>query len=200
MGTMSHRPIVLLGAIVVASATISGCARSQQRSTIERWFDTAREHIAQADPDSDVMQIDPSATCALVDDLAVDGRSLELFGAGVAMLGAVGDRYQCAWSGDVTMSANARLEIEVFDSAPDFAHQVEVIPTRAGNTVVATGIGDVQVTMDPPPGSAGPVTTAILVVPDQQGLVTMVVEPLDPATSDTWSPTAAADLLDEIAG
>ena len=130
---------------VLVLLAAGACGNDEPMTPIERWFSTTRTLTEQHQPDSDVMQIDPNSDCELVSEVTVAGKPLELFGAATALFGQVGSRYQCAWSGDSNASANVRLEVITIDDYEDFADYKNLIPTRDGNTVVATDIGNVQV-------------------------------------------------------
>lgn len=182
---------------VVVVGSVAGCAEQPGSDGLDRWFDISRAHLDDDDPSTDVMQIDPSAACELADSIEFDGVELELFGAGTALFGDVGGRYQCAWSGDATATANVRLEVVAIGHADDFDDYVELIPTRDGNTVVDTDLGPVQVASFEPDPDSPQVTTAVLVVDDQQGGIHLVIEPLAPDSELT--PSAYADLLVQLA-
>lgn len=182
------RPLVITLVAVLAV----GCSSPAATPTVDDWFDAASVAIAEHPPESDVMQIDPSAPCGLVDELDIDGTPPELFGAGTAMFGASGTRYQCAWSGDQNGSANVRLEVVRIDSEADFAAYAELVPTRVGNTTVATDLGDVEVASFRPGGAQRPVVTSVLVSEDQHGGIQLVVELLG---NQDWTPRQHAELL-----
>ena len=185
-------------AVFVLVAGAVSCGGGDDQTTVERWFDETRDVIAEVEPDSDVMQIDPDAGCLLVDEFTVEERPLELFGAGVAKFGEVGDRYQCAWSGDEDLSANVRLEVVVIDQQPDFAEYAALIPTRDDNDVISTDIGVVQVASFTPDDAEQSVTTSVLVLPEQRGGIHLVVELLDPDTARDWTAETYAELLASI--
>ncbi|WP_148288494.1 hypothetical protein [Ilumatobacter nonamiensis] len=166
--------------VAFVAALVIGCAGQSDQEGVDRWFDISRERLDADDPSTDVMQINPSAPCELVDRIEIDGVELELFGSGTARFGEIGGRYQCAWSGDATGAANVRLEVVTVNDADDFADYVDLVPTRDGNTIVDTDIGQIQVASFEPDPEFPPVTTAVLVVDEQQGGVHLVVEPLGP--------------------
>lgn len=192
----ARRFLLTLVVIVIAVVAVVSCADEARKPSIHDWFEDSRAAVATNPPDSDVMQIDPSASCELIDEFSVDGKRAELFGAGTALFGDIGTRYQCAWSGDTNGSANVRLEVVMIDNANDFDDYAALIPTRDGNTVVVTPIGDVQVASVVPAGSTRPLTTSVLVRDDEQGGVHLVVELLIDAE---WTPDQHAELLARLA-
>lgn len=187
--------IAYLGVLAIFAA--AGCNQRDGSSNIEKWFDATRRLVEQTKPGSDEMQIDASADCELVDDLDVDGRHPELFGAATARFGEVGNRYQCAWSGDSNASANVRLEVVIIDDPAAFASYASLVPTRDGDTVVSTEVGDIHVASFEPDLERPIVTTSILMVPEQQGAVQLVVELLDPVLD--WTADDHAALLARLA-
>lgn len=189
-----HRPISIATLIVLL---VPSCSKADATTTIDHWFATTRTLVDEDRPTNDVLQIDPNADCELVDGIEISGKPLELFGAATARFGDVGDRYQCAWSGDANASANVRLEVVTIDEQADFDDYANLVPTRDGNTVVPTEIGDVQVASFRPDPTTPPLTTSILVDPTHRGGVHLVVELLDPDT--TFTPTDHALLLESLA-
>lgn len=186
-----------IATIAFVATLVIGCGGQSDESGVDRWFDISRDRLDADDPSTDVMQIDPAAPCELVDRIEFDDAQLELFGSGTALFGEIGGRYQCAFSGDATGAANMRLEVVTVDDADDFDEYVDLIPTRDGNTIVDTAIGPIQVASFVPDPDFPPLTTAVLVVDEQQGGVHLVVEPLGPERD--LAPKDYADLLVRLA-
>lgn len=191
---ISMNRLVAFPVLVVLAA--GACGNDEPMTPIERWFSTTRTLAEQHQPESDVMQIDPNSDCELVSEVAVADKPLELFGAATALFGQVGSRYQCAWSGDSNASANVRLEVITIDDYEDFADYKNLIPTREGNTVVATDIGNVQVASFRPDPATPLLTTSVLIDDNEQGGIHLVVEILDPSLN--FTPQDHAQLLTAI--
>lgn len=90
-----------------------------------------------------------------------------------------------------------RLEVVIIDDPDAFANYVSLVPTRDGDTVVATEIGDIHVASFEPDPDRPIVTTSILEVPEQQGSVQLIVELLDPTLE--WTAVDHAALLERLA-
>lgn len=189
----------LTGLLLAALLVVATACASDEASTIETWFDTTRDIVVETEPDSDVMQIDPNQSCRLVDEFVLEEEPLELTGAAAAKFGEVGDRYQCAWSGDEDLSANVRLEVVVIDEQADFDEYAALVPTREDNEVISTDVGVVQVASFTPEDTDRSVTTAVLVLPEQRGGVQLVVELLDPETTLDWTAEEYGELLASLA-
>ncbi len=194
--------MALIGTALAAGA-VTGCSTEDETATVERWFEITRTNVADEQPTSDELQIDPNRSCELLDEIAIEERPLELFGAATAQFGDIGGRYQCAWSGDATGDAEetaaVRLEVVVIDDPVDFRDYAALIPTREDNRVVTTDVGNVQVASFTPDGSERAVTTSILVDPAQRGGIQLVVELLDPELIATWTPETHAEFFAELA-
>ena len=158
-------------------------------------FDAAAVAIADAPPTTDVMQLELDQPCVMVDNFSVDARGLELVGSATALFGDIGERYQCAWSGDVDGPANIRLEVVFVEAANDFATYLDLVESRAGNEIVATSIGDVAVASFTPEAGGLPVATAIFTDRSRRAGVQLVVELVDPVLRERWAATEYADLL-----
>jgi hypothetical protein len=194
---LSTRRCTLVVILFVSLVASCGTASKTTTTAIDRWFATTRALVSQDKPIDDILQLDPNENCDLVDDIEIAGKRLEPFGAATAQFGNIGDRYQCAWSGDTNTSANVRLEVVIIDDPADFNDYAELISTRDGNTVVSTGIGDVQVAEYRPSPTGPPLTTSILVDATHLGGIHLVVELLD--STLRFTPVDHARLLETLA-
>ena len=131
----------------------------------------------QTVPAEEQLQLQLDEPCALVDRFSLRGVQLELVGSGAARFGDVGRRYQCAFHG---RTGSARLEVIRLDDRAAFDEQAALLASREGNEVAQVDGRDVHAVRYEDSGAR--YLDAELLVPDELGIVHLLVEP----TPDRW--------------
>lgn len=192
---------VVVGLVTVLGACGEPGGRPGDRVT--EWLEVLDDEVRADPPRDDVMQLDPSASCRLVDDVSVSGDELELVGSALAQYGAdQGVRYQCAWSGHEGSGrpANVRLEIVRLHGREEMRRYRDLVESRPhAHQVKAAGrVVEVAEVLPPPPGAR--TFDAEILLDDRFGAVRLLLELTDPALAESFEPQQVADLLVEQTG
>lgn len=193
-----------IGAAILYLAILGladGCADdgSGDALAVDEWISTTRDVVEKDQPDSDVLQREPNRECELVDDVEVADQNVPLYGSATSLFGEIGTQYQCTWSGADTGSAIVRLEVVLIDEPEHFDSYAELVTTREGNTRINTELGVIHVASTVPDGQTRPITTSILLEPDQNAGVHLIVELFDADAAASWSDADHAQLLVDLA-
>jgi hypothetical protein len=204
MGVRRLAPAAVAVLLVAAVTGGSSAAGDRPADRLPGWFAALDHRLEAGAPSSDVMQLDLSAGCDLVDHVAVAGHELDFVGSGVAAYGTGGQgfRYQCAWTGDEASDRPANVRLEVVRLAGDagpaqYRHLVEVRPHSV--EVVSAGRRVSVAEVVPPPSDAR-TFDAELVLDDRSGAVHLLVELTDPSVARSFEAQQVADLLTRYTG
>jgi hypothetical protein len=165
-----------------------------------RWLSVLDAEVAKHPPVDDVMQLDLSAPCDLVDEFNVHSEALVLVGAGVSNYGVNGEgvRYQCAWSGgDDGQPANARLEVIRLTSDHDVEAYRNLLESRDHAQQVVVDGFNIHVAEAVPAPSASRTFDAELVLEDRRAVLRLLVEVTDTELRTQLGHEGVAEILAE---